>query len=942
MKKMTRRTKRLIAVLIVEVVIAVNVFATFAAEYDNKEDYDAAVVEAVEGEIAEDATKSEGTNGEKIYTWTDEEGDHEVVVAAEETSAEPTETSEVTKEGGTVTETYSPAVFDHYDEEGNAVYMTSKTETTSDEITTTTNENQGGKTVITHKITSSLNVDVYDADGNKITEIKADPKTGELPAGTKFYDEDGNDITDNVKTEKKVSDLVPVMVPVYDENGNEVLVPVKDKDGNIVYEECSADDTDALKKVKATTTPTKVKCDAGDEGAQKVEDSKRTVDAEEGEEGAYKVETGTTHKEDCDKDAEGAVEKSRETVDAEEGEEGAYLVSETKATSSIYSSDKDLEQLKALLGDYGITAQQIHIKESQTNYNVGEVVEATQQSGVHGEIIADNGQPGDNQGSTVRIEKIAEDVKDVHFKGNVAEVILGSEALKDKIVFNENTNGKVVIEDGSNMSVEDTRNAVKTLAEKILEKENAGKVVKLEEYTVDHQKSQLDFRDVVNKSDAEYDVVYANVSLNSNAYDELISKSRVEGTLKNEEQNNLYKYVEEYKKETGYTNLYYQETDDEKKAYVDFINSHNLGELKFIPAEYEHHDATNAYISNKNEDGSLFIYMNDNQIAVININTDGLGNDVEIDLSKYTVNVGDQSIDGTQGDGKLISQQLILNFGTFAGTIKTTGSIFGTVIAPMAKFVNYATSSGQLVANEVDIQSGEWHYTGTSVKTIVEKKYKKDIVSYEREVKDTKWVKDEYDYEKEVFDYIYEKPKYKTLETALLTLKCMTEVKKDKDPQEITWKSKDQKSVATPTTNVEYAWLVVTPSPEETPTPGTPDETPTPGTPDETPTPGTPDETPTPGTPGNPPGDNPPAEQPPVVYNPPVVAQVAPQQVLGARRTQGNGSVLGARRGVDKAVLGKRRAPSTGDSLAIFAWIAALAASLGGATACAVALKKTK
>nr|MCR4989448.1 hypothetical protein [Lachnospiraceae bacterium] len=65
-----------------------------------------------------------------------------------------------------------------------------------------------------------------------------------------------------------------------------------------------------------------------------------------------------------------------------------------------------------------------------------------------------------------------------------------------------------------------------------------------------------------------------------------------------------------------------------------------------------------------------------------------------------------------------------------------------------------------------------------------------------------------------------------------------------------------------------------------------------------------------------------------------------PGQVLGARRS--NRDVLGARRGMDKAVLGKRRRPSTGDSLAIFAWLAGLAASIGAAGAGIVGLKKTK
>ena len=51
-------------------------------------------------------------------------------------------------------------------------------------------------------------------------------------------------------------------------------------------------------------------------------------------------------------------------------------------------------------------------------------------------------------------------------------------------------------------------------------------------------------------------------------------------------------------------------------------------------------------------------------------------------------------------------------------------------------------------------------------------------------------------------------------------------------------------------------------------------------------------------------------------------------QVLGAIRVRENGAVLGARRGLDYAVLGKRRRPSTGDSTALLFWLILL----GGAT----------
>ena len=135
-----------------------------------------------------------------------------------------------------------------------------------------------------------------------------------------------------------------------------------------------------------------------------------------------------------------------------------------------------------------------------------------------------------------------------------------------------------------------------------------------------------------------------------------------------------------------------------------------------------------------------------------------------------------------------------------------------------------------------------------------------------------------------------------------------------------------------------------TPTPEETATP-TPTETPTPTpyVPNDTPTPTPPVDTPTPTPPGDnpPPPENPPENPPqdnPPQDNPPAPAP----QVLGARRVAGGGDVLGARRGLDQAVLGKRRAPKTGDSLAIFVWIAALIATLGGSIACVIGLKKTK
>ena len=54
------------------------------------------------------------------------------------------------------------------------------------------------------------------------------------------------------------------------------------------------------------------------------------------------------------------------------------------------------------------------------------------------------------------------------------------------------------------------------------------------------------------------------------------------------------------------------------------------------------------------------------------------------------------------------------------------------------------------------------------------------------------------------------------------------------------------------------------------------------------------------------------------------------------------GAVLGARCGLDQAVLGKSRASKTGDSMAVFGWLIGMMESLGAAGASAKSLKKSK
>ncbi len=158
-----------------------------------------------------------------------------------------------------------------------------------------------------------------------------------------------------------------------------------------------------------------------------------------------------------------------------------------------------------------------------------------------------------------------------------------------------------------------------------------------------------------------------------------------------------------------------------------------------------------------------------------------------------------------------------------------------------------------------------------------------------------------------------------------------------------------------------------TPTPGETPTP-TPGETPTP-TPGETPTPtGTPDATPdttpettpdvtpsaTPGTtpdvtPGATPGATPEAapeatpNTTPAIDRTPAPTATPTREVLGALRVKDKDvAVLGARRGLDYAVLGKRRRPSTGDSTAMLWWILTLGLASGTALSFAMLLRLEK
>ena len=112
-----------------------------------------------------------------------------------------------------------------------------------------------------------------------------------------------------------------------------------------------------------------------------------------------------------------------------------------------------------------------------------------------------------------------------------------------------------------------------------------------------------------------------------------------------------------------------------------------------------------------------------------------------------------------------------------------------------------------------------------------------------------------------------------------------------------------------------------------------------------TPTPVTP--TPEPTTPG---GGTTPGGTTVIIPDTPVALAAAPAAapgaaVLGARRTDGDAAeaaVLGARRGTEQAVLGKRRKPKTGDSAALNAWMAAMTMAAGAAGISGTKLAKGK
>ena len=98
----------------------------------------------------------------------------------------------------------------------------------------------------------------------------------------------------------------------------------------------------------------------------------------------------------------------------------------------------------------------------------------------------------------------------------------------------------------------------------------------------------------------------------------------------------------------------------------------------------------------------LFISKREDQAVVLVDSSKG-----EVNLQKFNVmGKGSDSLLG--GDGYAVAKGIFFCL-PYATTVNINGSIAGTVLAPQATVNVYATSAGHLVADIVNIESGEWH-----------------------------------------------------------------------------------------------------------------------------------------------------------------------------------------------------------------------------------------
>ena len=278
-----------------------------------------------------------------------------------------------------------------------------------------------------------------------------------------------------------------------------------------------------------------------------------------------------------------------------------------------------------------------------------------------------------------------------------------------------------------------------------------------------------------------------------------------------------------------------------------------------------------------------------------------------------------------------LAQYVVWNFGNYSGTINLEKSFGGVIVAPNATVaINSTIGAGRVIADTIDQSGGELHGAGY---------YTPGPMPTPGEPEPTESPEPEKTPEPSATPEPTEEP------TPVPTATPKPTEEPTPVPTATPYPTEEPTPVPTATPEpTEEPTPVPSATPEPTESP-VPDETPEPTespAPDVTPEP-TPGETPvptaTPGTPGEPeptpgtPGDEP-EPTPYVVEEVPTPAPTQPPQVLGARRITAGGTdaaVLGARRGSDYAVLGKRRRPSTGDSIAMVMWILTMMAAAGGA-----------
>lgn len=238
---------------------------------------------------------------------------------------------------------------------------------------------------------------------------------------------------------------------------------------------------------------------------------------------------------------------------------------------------------------------------------------------------------------------------------------------------------------------------------------------------------------------------------------------------------------------------------------------------------------------------------------------------------------------------------LIWNFGEYAGEIKGA-QIIGTVIAGKA-FVNVGeVQSGSIAANKV-AHSGEihLHYDGEKPSPTPKKESPSPSPSESKETPSPS-----------------DNPTPNSTPSADVT----PSVSPSASATPSTSPSSTPSSTISPTPSATIPVVPSTPVTPSAPPSSTPSVTPTPELPD---------------IPDYPP-DEPEPEVPQVFIPHTEEAEMPlPGEVLGARRiSDSNGSVLGARRSMDKAVLGKRRAPQTGDKIDLFFMALVLMVCVGG------------